>query len=232
MTLFGWRTGRCIAVVCLTGVLAMATAAPALAADKESREFTVTIDGRDSGHYRMTIERRDDGTVRMVSQASIQVKRLALVVYRYNFNCTEVWKDGKDAQLLTLTSACDDNGTKYDVSAAAETTGLRVRVNGQPRLVRADVWTTTYWKLADARFHNQAVPLLDADTGKDFTGRLTYLGTEQITTSGQAQNCYHFRVVGGPNPVELWYDAQHRLARHEFTEDGHRTIIQLTAVRR
>src|SRR5581483_10819714 len=95
------------------------------------------------------------------------------------------------------------------------------------RLIRPDVWTTSYWKLADARFHNKTVPILDADSGKESTAQLQYVGTEQINIGSQPENCYHFRVVGSGNPIDLWYDRYHRLVRQDFVEQGHRTIIQL-----
>jgi hypothetical protein len=213
-------------------MLTMAGASRAVAADTEVREFSVHVDGKESGKYRMTINRRDYGTVSMSAEANVRVTRLGITMYRYTYKGTEVWQDAKDGRLLALTSTSDDNGKTFEVNATPDPSGLRVRVNGQPRLVRADVWTMTYWKLPDDRFHNQAVPLLDADTGKDFGGRLTYLGTEKLMAAGQAQACYHFRVQGGPYPVDLWYDAQRRLVRQDFTEDGHRTTIQLIRVSR
>jgi hypothetical protein len=216
----------------VAAVLSVGQASHGRAADTETRDFSVHIDGKESGLYRMTIERRDDGTVSMAAQASIQVKKLGITVYRYTYAGTEVWKDGKERRLLGMTSSCDDNGKRYEVNVTTDANGLRVRVNGQERLVRADSWTMTYWKLPDARFHNQAVPLLDADTGKEFQGRLDYVGTEQLSVAGQVQTCYHFRVSGGPYPVEVWFDAQHRLVRQDFTEEGHRTILQFVTVRR
>ena len=41
-------------------------------------------------------------------------------------------------------------------------------------------------------------------------------------------------VAGGASngPVDLWYDKYHRLVRQEFTDSGHKTIVQLENVRR
>ena len=55
---------------------------------------------------------------------------------------------------------------------------------------------------------------------------------QQLTLGGQAQNCYHFRVTGGPSPVDLWYDGGYRLVRQEFTVDSHRTAFSLSSLRR
>jgi hypothetical protein len=107
-----------------------------------------------------------------------------------------------------------------------------VTVNRRQRMARADVWLTSYWRLPDAKFRNQAVPLLDADTGKDISGHLKYVGLEMVTIAGQKVRCNHYRLTGTPSPVELWYDGSDRLVRQTTVEQGLRTVILLTGVRR
>jgi hypothetical protein len=202
-------------------------AAPARAEDTEERVFTITVDGKPAGECRMTMTRKGDGSEVMSTQAGVRVK--VLLTYTYAYQGTEVWKDGR---LQSLESTCNDNGKRFAVSATVEGAGLRVRVNGKERLIGPDVWTTSYWKLADARFHNQSVTLLDADRGEPQLRRLTYVGPEELDAAGQALKCYHFRVIGGPAPTDLWFDGQHRLVRQAFVELGHRTVVQLGSVRR
>jgi hypothetical protein len=149
-----------------------------------------------------------------------------LVRYRYTYSGTEVWKNGRLQQLRSITN---DDGKNFDVMAWPDGEGLRVRVNGRERTTRADVWTTTYWKLADSRFRNQAVPLLDADTGRDINAALKYVGEESINVAGQPQKCNHYRLAGGVQ-VDLWYDSQDRLVHQDFIEDGHRTRLELVRV--
>ncbi len=204
--------------------------APARAAETEQRVFSIHVGGKPAGDYRLTITRQDNGEEVVTAQAGVRVKAV-LKTYTYTYQGTERWKDGR---LLELRSSTSDDGKRFDVLATAEGNNLRVRVSGQTdRLTRWDVWPTSHWHLPDARFHNQGVPLLDADTGKEFTGQLQYLGIEAVTVGGQAQKCYHFRVLGAPaSPVDLWYDGAHRVVRQEFTVEGHRTVFQLTALRR
>ncbi len=199
----------------------------AAAADRETREFAVRVDGRSGGTNQMVISRQDDGTETVDCTASVSVNYL-LVRYRYTYSGTEVWKNGR---LHHLRSVTNDDGKNFDVTAWADGDGLRVRVNNRERTTRWDVWTTTYWKLADAKFRNQGVPLLDADTGKDINAVLRYVGPESVNVAGQMQNCSHYRVTGGVQ-VELWYDAQERLVRQESIEDGHRTVLELVRVQR
>ncbi len=220
--------GQSVARLLILGVLLLAgSPARAQQPEGEVREFTIQVNGKPAGTYRMTLTRHE-GTESFSGQASVRV-RLALKTYVYTFQGTERWKEGRLVELQTSTS---DDGKRYEVHATAEGNNLRLRVNGQERMARWDVWPTTHWRLADARFHNQPVPLLDADTGKEYQGRLQYLGVKQLTLGQQAQNCYHFRVTGGPSPVDLWYDGGHRLVRQEFTVEGYRTVFHLSSLRR
>jgi hypothetical protein len=220
-----------LASVALAAVLAVSPAAradPPPPSHTEVREFVIQVGKSTAGHYHLTISRQADGTESISASANVEVRSL-IGKYTYSIQSTEVWKDYK---LQSLSASGSDDGKRFEVSATAESNGLRVRANGQERVTHADVWTTSYWKLAEARFHNQAIPLLDCDTGKDIGGRLTYLGIEQMNVAGQAQKCYHFRVTGPAAPVDVWYDAQHRLVRQEFTESGQHTIFHLTTIKR
>jgi hypothetical protein len=110
---------------------------------------------------------------------------------------------------------------------------LRVRVNGKnASAMRPDVWTSSYWKLADKKFHNNQVPILDADSGTVNNGQLQYVGTETLKVGAKAEECFRFRVTGIPVPIDLWFDRFHRLVRQEFTESGHKTIVQLLPIQR
>jgi hypothetical protein len=213
------------AVVCLAGLVG-----PAWADDTEYRDYVIFVDGKEAGQSRLTLVEKNDGTTHVTARAKVQVKLLLLNVFSYQVDTSEIWKNGK---LLTLTSIATEDGktTKVDASRTGEQ--LLVRVNGgNAANVRTDVWTSSYWKLADSRYHNGPVPVLDSDTGREFPGRLDYVGTEKIKAGAQLQDCYRFRVTGIPVPIELWFDKHHRLVRQEFTEQGHRTIMQLLTIRR
>jgi hypothetical protein len=225
VTKIGWL--GIVALLSITG------ASRAEATETEVRDFEISLDGKVWGNYRMTISRHDDGKMSVTGQANVVVKKAFITVYRYSYSGTEWWQDGKEGRLLRLDSTSNEDGKQFDVHAAASPNGLRVVVNGQERPMSADAWTTTYWRLAAARFHNNAVPLLDADTGRGFNGRLEFVGTEQLPVGGQNRRCHHFRVTGGPNGVDdLWYDDFGRLVRQEFTERNTRTVLTLVRVSR
>jgi hypothetical protein len=202
---------------------------PAVAADVEVREFNVFVDGKRGGHYVLSITRHDDANLAVSAEANVSLSfAWGLKKYTYTLRATEEWKDGR---LVRLDSSCNDDGSKFAVAAEAEGNGLRVKVNGQGHISPADVWTTTYWRLPDAKFRNHGVPLLDVDTGKDINGTMQYVGVSRINVNGELKNCAHYRVSGGVQ-ADLWFDDQERLVRNEGLDDGHRTLLELARVRR
>jgi Family of unknown function (DUF6134) len=225
------RAVRTSVVAILFSTLSLGTVLTihASALETEVREFTVEIEGKPAGQYVMTVTKQDNGVLSMKGEANITFKYL-LVTYNYSYRGVEHWKDGK---LIELNSHCNDDGKKTEVNAQAQNDWLVLKVNGQQRKCRRDVWTTTYWMLAHESFHNKNVPLLDADTGKEYVGQLKYVTREQIMVAGRQVDCHHFCVTGGPtSPCDLWFDSEHKLVRQELIDQNKRVVFVLAAVRR
>jgi hypothetical protein len=208
-------------------VLAPAWSA-ARAADVETRDFNVVVDGKSAGAGHMTIQKAEDGTVTVSCDTDVTVPVLFLTVYKYSYRGQEVWKNGR---LQRFESSCNDDGKRYAVSAVAEAKGVRFKVDNRERLVSHDVWLTSYWARPDTRVLNQTVPLVDADTGRDLEATVGYVGKEELTIGGQALKLLHYKLTGKV-AVDLWYDGADRLTRQEWVEDGHKTIVELTKIRK
>jgi hypothetical protein len=206
---------------------ALACTAAARAADVETRDFAISVDGKSAGDAHMTFNRQEDGSTVMSCDTDVKVTRL-LITFRYSYRGREVWKDGR---LQRFDSKTNDNGKEYSVIATAEATGLRVRVNKDERMVSADVWPTSYWSQPDGKWSDKTVQLLDADTGRDLSAKVQFIGAEEVGPEGQTQTLQHVRLTGKVE-VDLWYDDAKRLTRQEWVEDGHRTALALTRIRR
>jgi hypothetical protein len=198
------------------------------ALDTEQRDYSILVDGKEAGQSRINITVQDDGATVVALSAQVKINQLVFN-YSYRIDSTEWWKDGK---LIGLKSSSAENGKHTEVVAATAEGNLKVRVNGRERTASQDAWPSSFWKLADARHHNKPVPVLDSDSGKEYVGQLQYVGTEQLTFLSQPQSCYHFRVTGGAYAVDVWFDRYHRMVRQEFTDSGHKTIVQLIALKR
>jgi hypothetical protein len=199
----------------------------AQAADVETRDFAVLVDGKHAGEAHMTIHRKDDSVTEFACDTDVKVKFL-WVTYRYSYRGREVWKNGR---LVSFASATNDDGKRFQVTATAQEDGLHVRVNGRERVVSADVWLTSYWTLPEAKRRDEAIPLIDADTGKELECRIRKIGEVQVPVAGELQNATHYQFTGKV-AVDAWYDGGERLVRQEWIEDGHRTLLELVRIRR
>ena len=201
--------------------------ASAFAADSETREFAVLVDGKQAGSANMTIRRQDDGVTVVSSATKVEV-RVLIKKYVYTCENREVWKGGR---LQEMASRCNDDGKQFQVSAVAQADGVHVRVNGRERTAKPEVWLSSYWTLPDAKLREGVVPVIDADNGRDLQVRIQHVGAERITVAGEARAVHHYRLTGTVR-VDLWYDDAERLVRQSWIEDGHPTVLQLARVRR
>ena len=221
----------------------------------ETREFKVSVDGKQRGQCTMQIRHRDDGTDQMTIDAGLSFN-FVVYEYRYHSAGTEIWQGDR---LLELENTSDFNGTKYVVMANSGSNGLHSTVNGKKSQLAADVWVTSYWRLPERLVENtsdtkegiipasgnrivaekpakkivrkssQSVALLDSDKGRHLRGKMTHVGDEIITVAGKRKTCAHYRIAGDVQ-VELWYDSARRLVRQESVDDGHKALMELTRI--
>lgn len=241
------RNVACAAIAMLWIACAAATGGEPQELERETREFKVSVDGKERGKCTMQIRCHDDGTERMQIDATL---RFNYIVYEYRYASagTEIWKDGR---LIELENTADYNGTKYRLKAKPFRKGLQVAVNGKTSPAAADVWATSYWQLperlisADSEGDDaviqaaatkpalkeapRSVLLLDSDKGQTLKGELKRIGEEKITVAGRREPCTHYQITGGVQ-VDLWYDAARRLVRQETIDSGHKTLMELSRV--
>ncbi len=197
----------------------------ASAAEVETRDFTVYVDSKKAGDVHMTINRQDDGATSVSCDTDVRVGAI-ITLYRYSYRGLEEWKNGV---LQRFESKTNDNGKKFTVTASKADDGLHVRVNDVEHSAPADVCLTSYWMQPDAKLANQTIPLLDADTGRDLQAKVEFLGPEKYGAEGQTVQ--HVHLSGKGVATDLWFDDAKRLVRQEWTEDGHRTVVDLNRVR-
>lgn len=242
-----WQTSVYGAITLACWGWSKAPAAEPQNLELETREFKVSVDGKQRGKCTMQIRRRDDGTDKLHIDAGL-IFDYKIYVYRYQSVGTEIWKDDR---LLELENASDFNGTKYTVNARSTAKGLSASVNGKKSQLKSDAWVTSYWRLPEhlvqinsiagqdvvpvsgsrssGKKAPQAVSLLDSDKGQHLRGELTHVGDEVITVAGKRKTCTHYRISGDVQ-VELWYDSFRRLVRQESVDSGHKTLLELTRI--
>jgi hypothetical protein len=223
-----------ITLAMLTGCFSSLTATPVVAAPqerpsavRETRDFTILVDNRQTGTFRLTVTTGGDGRSIMTGQADVRVPYL-LRSYVYTYRGAEIWNGDRPVQVQASTN---DNGKKASVTAVVRDSGTDVTVNGERRAIPGLSWTTTYWRLpAPAVMRNQGFPILDVDTGKIWQGKLQFVGPVQVRVDGNQVNCSYYRL-DTETPAELWFDGQGRLVRQVSVEEGHRTEWRLARIR-
>jgi hypothetical protein len=209
----------------------LAVGRAAAAPDVETRDFTVMVDGKPSGDVHMTLNKQDDGSVIVTCDTDIKVTvKIGLLTkqYTYSYRGREVWKDNR---IQRFDSTCSDDGKRFAVSAVAAGENLRVRVNNADKIVRGDVWLSSYWAMPENERINQTIAILDADSGEELSAKVQFLGVEPRTVASQAQKVNHFRLIG-KTQLDLWYDVSGRVVAQEWIEEGHRTQVELNRLRR
>jgi hypothetical protein len=216
-----------IAPALLVG-LALAAAPAARADETEVRTFNVSVDGKPSGQYTMTFTKQDGGTLHVTCDAHVKVKVLGVTAYHYDLFSIEDWKDGR---LQSLRSRCDDDGTKFEVIAAAGEKGLSVKVNGREKTVSGDTFLTSACCLPDARRRDGDLPLVETDNGAEIAGKIKQVSSGPLTVGGESVNATRYQLKCAALH-DVWYDGADRQVRREWTESGHKTVLELASVKK
>jgi hypothetical protein len=211
----------------LAVVILFLAASAARGGGEEKRVFAVSVDKKAAGNHLIVIQPREDGAQVVKFQSDITV-RAFLKTYRYSFQGTEIWKEGR---LLQMSTATNDDGKKHAVAIETVQDGLSMKADGKQRLLKGEFWVTTYWKLPGEKNRGPNVMLLDADTGKLLNAKLEKVGNEKIAVVGKLVECAHYKLSGDAQ-VQLWFDGDDRLVRQESIEDGHQVVLELTRLQR
>jgi len=195
--------------------------------ERHVREFRVSVDGKPRGTQTMTISRHSDRSEVMQGEAEV-LMNFVVYRYRYSSNGTETWKDGR---LIRLTNEADYNGDKYVIKGSATEQALHYEVNDVAHKAPSDILVASYWKEPDAKRVGRQVRLLDSDKGNQFQATVSRVGSETVTIDTREIPTTHYRFRGDVQ-VDVWYDRDGFVTRQESLESGHRTLLELTKIRR
>jgi hypothetical protein len=197
------------------------------AAEVETRDFSVMVSNKPAGEVHVTIHRADNGSTYVRCDTDVKV-RIGLRDHKFIYRGFEEWKANR---LVKFDSNTDDDGKRFYVSAAADKDGLRLKVNNVERIVPAHVWLTSFWSLPDPKLRDKELPIIDADSGQELSGKLQFVATEKVKVGGQEVPLNHYKLTGKVS-YDLWYDGSERLVRQEWMESGYKTVVELVRVRR
>jgi hypothetical protein len=186
----------------LTGALSSlsltALALPArAAAQPRALSFEVLRNGRKIGEQAMTFGDGDGLTVK--TQTDMAVALGPISVFRYRFEATERWRDGRFASLQSRT---DSNGKMLQASAQREGGAVHIQPASGPPIEAAEATIPfTHWnrKIAGA-------PLFNPQDGKLLKERGSAGGTRMVSLADGSLRQAEGVVFKGEAYVEDWYD--------------------------
>jgi hypothetical protein len=184
----------------------------ALAARAEAPiTFTVIRKGDDIGTHTITFEKKGD-TLKVDIKTRIAVKVLFVTAYKFSFDGTETWKDGK---LVALDDHTNDNGEKHAVTVEKKDGKLILTADGNPQEISPDTIPGSWWniKLTGRK------ELLDVLTGKIVPVTIKKIGSEKVKAGGADMTADHYEVSGGLQR-NLWYKPNGTLVRQTVLKKG------------
>jgi Domain of unknown function (DUF6134) len=165
-------------------IAALILAATAASAQTRAWNFRVLLDDSEIGRHRFTL--RENGADRELrSQARFEVKFLAITVYHYEHDATELWRDGC---LRALDARTDDDGERNAVQWREPGSGCEM--------------SFAYWnpKILQER------RLLNAQTGEIVPVTVQALGEESIAVRGRSVRAKRYRLSAPQLEIDIWLD--------------------------
>lgn len=200
-------------ILLLVAVPLPAAAQADVAAPQPARiDFTVVRKGTAIGTHVITIK-PDGAETRVDVVSNIAVKAAFVTVYRFVHDGHETWRDGK---LVALTSATNDDGSRYAVSVRAEGGALQVVSNGKPATLDRGLYPASLWHPLAVRQSR----LLNTVDGSALAVTVAERGEETVMVRGQPTPARRFSVTGQLQR-EVWYDRAGALVQvHMKAKDG------------
>ena len=163
----------------------------------------------------------------MTCDAHVKVKVAFVTAYHYDYTGS-IWKAGR---LVSLKSTCDDDGKKFEVNATAGEKGLTLKVNGREKAV--DAATCIHRRLLPAgrQSPRRAIPLLEADNAEEIAGKLQRISSGPMNVAGQVMTVTRYRLTSLV-AHDVWSDSSDRIGAQEWTEEGHKTVLELASLKK
>ena len=202
-------------------VCAVATTLTAGACAAAESTFSVFLDGKPIGEHRFVITGPPEAR-EVQSEARFAVKLLGVTVYRYRHQASERWRGDC---LISLVASTDDDGDVSRVRAQPSGDNLAVITDtdrgAATRSLPGCTMSFAYWNPAI----QTQTRLLNAQSGKDETVRVSRASSGQVDVRGRSVAATRWRIEGPPQAIDVWYSAQGEWVGLDSTLEGGRELV-------
>ena len=143
------------------------------------------------------------------SEINFEIKKLGVVLYKYNVKGTEHYKDGK---LIKFNSKTNQNGKEKYVNLKLEDDELVIDGSSFKGKVSKDFILGTWWNHSIVKAPAQ----ISAVSGRIIHQKVSFLGKEEIKINGKNYKTLHFNFSSTDQKLnkdkklntDVWYDEE------------------------
>ena len=185
-------------------------------------EFDIYRNNKYIGKHTFSFK-RSDGQVTVKSEINFEIKKLGIVLYKYNVNGTEIYKNGK---LIKFNSKTNQNGKEKYVNMKLENGKYIIDGSSYKGETPIDYLLGTWWDHSIVKAPAQ----ISAVSGRIIKQKVTFLGKETIKLGNKNYNTLHFNfssinknlAKGKKLNTDVWYDEKTLYwIKASFKKKGH-----------
>ena len=169
-------------------------------------EFDIFRNNKHIGKHIFSFN-RENNQLAVESEINFEIKKLGIVLYKYNVKGTEYFKDGK---LIKFNSKTDQNGKEKYVNINLEGDELVIDGSSFKGKVPSEYLLGTWWNHSLVESEAQ----ISAVSGRIIKQKVTFLGKENLIIGDKSYNTLHFNFSSVDKKLtkdkklntDVWYD--------------------------
>ena len=169
-------------------------------------EFDIYRNNKHIGKHIFSFKKSNDELI-VESKINFKIKKLGVVLYKYNVEGTEVYKDGK---LIKFNSKTNQNGKKKYVNVILENEEYNIDGSSYQGKAPINYLLGTWWNHSIV----EAPAQISAVSGRLINQKVTFLGKETIKIGEKTYDALHFNFSSTDKKMskgkrlntDVWYD--------------------------
>jgi len=169
-------------------------------------EFDIYRNNKHIGKHLFSFKKAN-GQIEVDSEINFQIKKLGVVLYKYNVKGKEIYKDGK---LIKFNSKTNQNGKNKYVNLILNDNELDIDGSSYKGSAPSDYVIGTWWNHSIVEAEAQ----ISAVSGRIIKQKVTFLGKKSIEVNGKNYDTLHFNFSSTDKKLDkdkklntnIWYD--------------------------
>jgi hypothetical protein len=174
--------------------------------DLNKIEFDIYRNDKHIGKHVFSFK-NEGNNLEVESEINFEIKKLGVVLYKYNVKGTEYYKEGK---LIKFNSKTKQNKKEKFVNLSLENNDFLIDGSSYKGKASADFVLGTWWNHSIVKAKSQ----ISAVSGRIIDQKVTFLGEEEINVNNQTYKTLHFNFSSTDEKLnkdkklntDIWYD--------------------------